>query len=61
MKKKKFLDRCDMCHNPRVCRGYDGMLLCEECIEKKKKIIVVDCNNEIKKIKKGQISIYDLM
>lgn len=32
-----FLDRCDLCHKPKKCRGYDNYILCDECIKKLKK------------------------
>lgn len=28
-----FLDRCDKCHLPKKCRGFNGMILCDDCIE----------------------------
>ena len=28
-----YLDRCDGCHKPRICRGYGDLVLCDECIE----------------------------
>lgn len=31
-----FLDRCDICHKPRQCRGYLNMILCDECLAKDK-------------------------
>lgn len=31
-----FLDRCDICHKPRRCRGYLNMILCDECLDKEK-------------------------
>lgn len=32
-----FLDRCDLCHKPKKCKGYENYILCDECIEKLKK------------------------
>ena len=58
-----FLDRCDICHKPKKCRGYNGKVICEECINDIEN--TVDGNHlkkiEVNKTKKGQISIYDLM
>lgn len=28
-----FLDRCDICHKPKVCRGYKDKILCDDCIK----------------------------
>ncbi len=36
LKKMIFKDRCDGCRQPRVCRGNQGKVLCEECIKKMK-------------------------
>lgn len=57
-----FLDRCDICHKPKKCRGYKDMVLCDECIEMLKnnnesKVVV---NKEDNKIQK-ELTIYDFL
>jgi len=32
---KKFKDACDECGHFDFCKGYDGKVLCPECINKK--------------------------
>lgn len=44
-----FLDRCDICHKPRKCRGYLNMILCDECLAKEKQSYI-----DIKKIDHNQ-------
>ena len=31
---KVFKDRCDICNEMKVCRGFKGLVLCEECEKK---------------------------
>lgn len=42
MIRKIFKDRCDGCHQMKVCRGYFGRVLCEECIQNQKYSILED-------------------
>ena len=39
MPNSRFVDRCDICRQPRHCRGYKNMVLCEECIDGSKKSV----------------------
>ena len=39
-----FLDRCDICHQPKKCRGYENMIVCDECASK-----IKNNENELKK------------
>lgn len=34
MGKKEFKDACDECKKMAVCKGYNGKVLCPECIAK---------------------------
>lgn len=34
LKKKIFKDKCDGCNQMKVCKGFNGLVLCDECIEK---------------------------
>ena len=34
IKKKQFKDKCDGCNNMKVCKGFNGLVLCDDCIEK---------------------------
>ena len=47
----KYIDRCDICHQPKHCRGYEDKILCENCIEKMK-------NNNKKELKKD-LTLFD--
>ena len=31
---KRFVDRCDCCGAYKLCKGVNGHLLCDECIDK---------------------------
>lgn len=31
-----FLDRCDICHKPKKCKGYNDTIICDDCIEQLK-------------------------
>lgn len=42
MIEKKFKDRCDDCHQMKICKGYLGRVLCEECIQNLKYNILED-------------------
>lgn len=49
MLKKQFKDKCDICNKMKVCKGFKGLVLCEECKAKEiKKIpeIVGDENGQ---------------
>lgn len=37
MGKKKFKDQCDECGQMTLCRGFDGRVLCQKCIDKEMK------------------------
>lgn len=34
--KKNYKDECDNCHKMRICKGFNKLVLCEECTEKEK-------------------------
>lgn len=34
LKNKIFKDKCDGCNQMKVCKGFNGLVLCNECIEK---------------------------
>lgn len=34
LKKKIFKDKCDGCNQMKVCKGFNGLVLCDECIGK---------------------------
>lgn len=54
-----FLDRCDICHKPKKCKGHEGMVLCDECISKLKEN---DTSCDLKKIKTvKEYTIYDFI
>lgn len=48
IRKKQFKDKCDGCNKMKVCKGFKGLVLCEECIEKEnaKPIEMVGDKNE---------------
>ena len=33
IKKRLFKDKCDKCDMMKVCKGFNGWVLCEECIK----------------------------
>ena len=35
--RKTFKDKCDGCNQMKVCRGYEGKVLCDDCINQNKK------------------------
>jgi len=55
-----FLDRCDICHKPKKCKGYEGKVLCEECISKLDIKPKIEVKNEVKSNKKD-ITIFDYL
>lgn len=32
----KYKDKCDKCHQMKICKGYNNKCLCEDCIKKEK-------------------------
>lgn len=38
---KKYKEKCDMCHQWHVCKGYENKVLCEKCILKLEKVKVI--------------------
>ena len=38
MNKHKFKDKCDGCHQMKVCKGYADKVLCDDCINQEKNI-----------------------
>lgn len=66
MKKKEsiFRDKCDCCKSFKVCKGYNGMILCDDCIIKMNENKTE--NKEIKELKNLKVSysemtIYDFI
>ena len=53
----QYLDRCDLCNKPKHCRGYKGMVLCDECIGTNKAQIVYPK----KTIEKDTLTIFDFI
>lgn len=53
-----FLDRCDICHKPKKCKGYEGRVLCDECISKLDDKPKIEEKKEIKKYKETTIFDY---
>lgn len=42
MQHQIFKDQCDNCKQMKVCRGYKGKVLCDECIdEEQAKLIII--------------------
>ena len=58
-----FIDRCDICHEPRKCRGYEDMVVCDECIEKIKsnenELNIEETDKEINRYK--ETTIFDFL
>lgn len=53
-----FVDRCDICHKPKKCQGYKGMVMCDECISKLKD----NANSKAEKLKAvKELTIYDFL
>lgn len=48
MIRKIFKDKCDGCNKMKVCRGFNGLVLCDKCIEKEltKPVEMVGDKNE---------------
>ena len=34
MNNKIYKDKCDCCNTMKVCKGFNGSVLCDECIKK---------------------------
>ena len=58
-----FLDRCDICHLPKKCRGYNGMILCEDCIESLKVNVdeQEDKDNQVYQNDSKEMTIFDFL
>lgn len=59
---QKYKDKCERCNSFQICKGYNGKVLCSECIEKEKEII----DNKVEDKKglvdiKGQTNIFDFL
>ena len=54
IKGRKFKDKCDLCNTFNFCKGFNGKVLCESCIQKQESKI-----NLIKK--EEQLTIFDLI
>jgi len=58
-----FLDRCDICHKAKKCRGYEDMVVCDECIEKIKsnenELNIKETDKEINRYK--ETTIFDFL
>lgn len=60
IKKSKFLDRCEICHQPRICKGYKGLVLCDDCISNYEHIKETNETKDSIKDKK-EITIFDFI
>lgn len=59
----KFRDKCDGCKTFKVCKGFNGMILCDDCM-KKMKIYQKEIKRDLGKTEKTIIrntTIYDFM
>ena len=34
MNHKVYKDKCEMCNDWKVCKGFSGLVLCDDCIKK---------------------------